>query len=567
MSHARVGGLPCYACQKPVVTVRDHREENHDVQDGLATLTLSGFVNPCGFRNLGEAFAACCSERADSIAFRCEDQALSYRQLDVSSASFAAFLRRELDLQQGDRLAIQLPNILAYPVVAWGALRAGVVIVNINPMYTIPELVYQLQDSGAKAIVVLGNDQSILCGAFAQTAVSTVISVMPTETMCADSLAALDKFMHCDLQTILARTDVPISHECSVDMDGLAALQYTGGTTGVSKGAMLSHGNLYAGYRLASESFPLPAGIHEIVIAPMPLYHVYGFTMNVVGLCLKGAESVLVTDPRDIANLVKVMRSHPFTGMAGINTLFIALLQHPEFEQIDFTHAVGIIAGGSALVPEVAQEWHQRTGSQLFEGYGLSETAATGTVNTRDNYRLGTVGKPIRETEFRVVDQAGRALPSGESGELQVRGPQVMQGYWRRPEETSKALDSDRWFSTGDVAVIDDDGFIRIVDRVKDMILVSGFNVFPAEVEAVLHQHPDVLECAVIGVPDARSGESVKAFVVSRSGTGSETDLRAFCALSLTPYKLPRHFQFVAELPKSAVGKILRRALRDQGDE
>jgi long-chain acyl-CoA synthetase len=295
----------------------------------------------------------------------------------------------------------------------------------------------------------------------------------------------------------------------------------------------------------------------------MPLYHIYGFTMNVVSTFCGGGQSVLIPDPRNIDELIKVMKQHPFTAMAGINTLFVSMMQHPEFDEIDFSQVKGVIAGGAALVEEIASEWFERTGSQIFEGYGLSETAATLTGNTHEERQLGTVGKPMISMEIKIVDGAGNTLAQDEEGELLVRGPQVMHGYWNRPDATAECLDDEGWFSTGDVAKIQPDGFIKICDRLKDMILVSGFNVYPNEIEGVVSTHPDIIECAVIGVPDEKSGEAVKLYVVSSNPALTEDDLKVFCREQLTAYKIPRYIEFSAELPKSNVGKILRRELRE----
>ena len=296
----------------------------------------------------------------------------------------------------------------------------------------------------------------------------------------------------------------------------------------------------------------------------MPLYHVYGFTMNIIGVFLSGGLSVLIPDPRDIDGLVKTMKQYRFTGLAGVNTLLSGLMRHPNFDQIDFSAVKGTIAGGAALVKEIADEWLERTGSQIFEGYGLSETAAALTCNNPTHYRLGTVGKPLIAMQVKVVDERGEVMPCGSEGELLVRGPQVLQGYWQRPEATAEVLDADGWFRTGDIAVLEEDGFVRIVDRLKDMILVSGFNVYPNEVEDVVYSHPDVIECAAVGVPDPKTAEAVKLYVVTTNPELTEVELRDFCRQQLTAYKVPKTVEFRLELPKSNVGKILRRELRDE---
>ncbi|MDP4987694.1 MAG: AMP-binding protein, partial [Porticoccaceae bacterium] len=346
----------------------------------------------------------------------------------------------------------------------------------------------------------------------------------------------------------------------TVALDDLAILQYTGGTTGPSKGAMLSHRNLLASAVQATSALEQDDE-DEIIIAPMPLYHIYGFTWNLVSNVLTGSRSVLIPNPRDITGLLTTMRGLRFTSFAGVNTLFAGLMAHPDFDSIDFSRLKGSIAGGAALVSSIADEWQRRTGSNIFEGYGLSETAASLSCNTPHNNQLGTVGKAFVGTELKVVDDQGRELATGQSGELLVRGPQVLSGYWNRPD--IDAIDSEGWFRTGDIAIMQADGYIKIVDRIKDMILVSGFNVYPNEVEDVLTSHPGVFECAAVAVPDERTGEAVKVFVVRCSSELTEEALRDFSRENLAAYKVPKHIVFVKDLPKSAVGKVLRRELRD----
>ncbi len=517
-------------------------------------------LNPAGYRSLVEAFLDSCDANADEVAIRCMGKPLSYRQLEQLSAAFASYLANEAGLEPGERIAIQLPNLPQYSIAAWGALRAGLVLVNTNPMYTHRELAHQLADSGATAMVVLEPLLAANAEIMAKSGVSRLISVHPLDLAEPRPAPELPLPGLVSFSQALAAGTAAGFEDRPAKMSDVAVLQYTGGTTGVAKGAILTQGNLFAASRVSSESFPveLEEGQREIVIAPMPFYHVYGFAINLIGMPIKGGTLVPVPDPRNIDTLIEIMKSEPFTGMTSVNTLLIALLRHPRFDEVDFSTVFGTIAGGAPLVREVAQEWERRTGTRVFEGYGLSETSATGTVNNIHHYQLGSIGRTARFTETRVD-----AAP-GEAGELLMRGPQVMQGYWNNPQGTAEAFDDKGWFRTGDIATIDEDGFVRIVDRKKDMVLVSGFNVYPTEVEAVIYGHPDVVECAVIGVPDETCGEAVRAFVVSRNPDASCEDIRAHCREELTGYKVPREVVFMDNLPKSAVGKVLRRELRNK---
>lgn len=527
-----------------------------------------GRLNPDGHASLVAAFLASCAENAGEVALKCMGHPMTYAQLEQASRAFAAFLAQETDLEPGDRIAIQLPNIMQYPVAAWGALRAGLVLVNTNPMYTRRELAHQLKDSGARAIVILDSLLAASAPVIEDLGLDPVISVNPVDLAQPQPAPEIDLPGLVPFSEALGRGARHPFEDSPMKMSDIAVLQYTGGTTGVAKGAILTQGNLYAASRVSTLSFPveLEEGQREVLIAPMPFYHVYGFAINLIGMPLKGGTLVLIPDPRNIDSLIQAMKSEPFTGMTSVNTLLIALMQHPEFDSIDFSTVFGTVAGGAPLVREVAQEWERRTGTRVFEGYGLSESAATGAVNNVDHYRLGSIGRCVMHTEMKVVGEGGERLGPGEPGELLIRGPQIMQGYWQDEEKTSAAFDREGWFRTGDIATIDEDGFVRIVDRKKDMVLVSGFNVFPTEVEGVLYGHPDVVECAVVGVPDEKSGEAVRAFVVSNNPDLGEEELRAYCREELTGYKVPREIVFLDELPKSAVGKILRRALREPGN-
>jgi long-chain acyl-CoA synthetase len=500
-------------------------------------------LNPEGYDSLVGMFDEACAQFPDRPAFTAIGQTLTFADIDRMSRDFAAYLLGPAGLVPGQRVAIQLPNLCQYPVAAWGILRAGLVLVNTNPLYTRRELLHQFTDAGVNALVCLADLLPTLEQVVPETGIERVIvtnvfdmiEAQPAPESALPGLITLP-------DALSLGADLPLP-DAGTGLNDIAMLQYTGGTTGVAKGAVLTHGNVLASSRQSGSIVEIDPDKPDIVIAPMPLYHIYGFTMNIVGTFCAGGHSILIPDPRDINGLIDTMKAWPFTAMAGVNTLFVGLMQHPEFDAIDFSHVKGVIAGGAALVEEIASEWKRRTGSDIYEGYGLSETASALTC--------------------KIVDKEGQTQPAGEEGELLVRGPQVMHGYWQRPEATDEALDAEGWFRTGDIAVMQEDGFIRICDRVKDMILVSGFNVYPNEIEGVVYTHPDVVECAAVGVPDEKSGEAVKLYVVASNPELDENGLRSFCREQLTAYKVPRFVEFRKELPKSNVGKILRRELRD----
>ncbi|MDG0972478.1 MAG: AMP-binding protein [Porticoccaceae bacterium] len=519
-------------------------------------------LNVEGYASLVDAFDQCCAEFAAKPAFHCLGQTLSYQDIEAYSRQFAAFLSGACGLQRGDRIAIQLPNLNQFPIVVWGALRIGLTVVNTNPMYTATEQLHQFNDSGAKALVVLSELLAVTEQVVPNTGIETVISTHAMDMLQAQPAPQSSLPNLVSLPDALA-LGVDLSMPAvSMSMDDLAVLQYTGGTTGPAKGAMLSHGNVFAGMRMSKLSFVVDSDEDDILIAPMPLYHVFGFTMNVVGGFVAGGLSVLVPDPRDADGLIALMRQFKFTAMASVNTLLQGLMMHPDFDQIDFSKVRGIIAGGTALVKEIADEWDERTGSEIFEGYGLSETTAVLTCNNPENRRLGTVGVAMVAQEIKLVDDAGARVEHDQRGEICVRGAQVMQGYWQRPEATAEAIDADGWFRTGDVGVMSADGFVSIVDRIKDMVLVSGFNVYPNEIEDVVYSHPDIIECAVVGMKDDKTGEAVKLFVVSTNPSLTEDTIKEYCRQYLTAYKVPKTVVFSDDLPKSPVGKILRRELR-----
>jgi len=508
------------------------------------------------------------------------DHEMTYQELDRQTRNFAAWLQSK-GLKKGDRIALMMPNILQYPVAIFGALKAGLVVVNTNPLYTQRELKHQLTDSGARAIIVVENFASVLEKIRGETGVEQVITTQigdllgfPKRLVVNFALKYVKKAVpEFKLPGSTPFTDVlkqgarlpfaPVSFE----LDDIAFLQYTGGTTGVAKGAMLTHKNLVANM-LQAKAWMLPAGVGqdtEIVITALPLYHIFALTANCLVFMAMGGINVLITNPRDMPAFIRELKKVPFTFIPGVNTLFNGMLNTPGFAELDFSTLKGALGGGMAVQRAVAEKWREVTGSPLVEAYGLTETSPAACINPMDIEGFnGYIGLPIPSTECAVMNDEGELLSQGEVGELVIRGPQVMKGYWQRPEETAKVMTEDGWLRTGDIALMTEGGFFKIVDRKKDMILVSGFNVFPNEIEDVIASHPKVLEVAVIGVPDEKSTEAVKVFVVKSDPSLTETELRDYCKDQLTGYKRPRHIEFRDELPKSNVGKILRRELRDE---
>jgi long-chain acyl-CoA synthetase len=527
------------------------------------------------YPSLVAVFEESCRKFSDRPAFHNLGTSLSYRDLDRYSLQFAGYLR-SLGLKRGDRVALMMPNLLQYPVALFGVLRAGLAVVNTNPLYTPRELRHQLTDSGARCIVVLENFAHVVEQVRNDTSVGHVVTTAVGDMVPLPKRAAVN-FVVRHVKKLVPPYALPGAvkwrdalaigaaqalEPVDVGPGDIAFLQYTGGTTGIAKGAVLTHRNLVANLlQVAAFWRKLIEPGQEVVITPLPLYHVFCMTCNCLVFMQHGAVNVLITNPRDIPAFIKELRRWPFTFITGVNTLYNALLSHPDFASLDFSHLKLGIAGGMALHPSVAEKWRAVTGQPLLEGYGLTESSPVVACNPYKDIRLGSVGIPLPSTEISIRDE-GRALPDGESGELCVRGPQVMREYWKRPEETAHALSPDGWLSTGDIATIDADGFIHIIDRKKDMIIVSGFKVFPNEIESVLAEHPAVLECGVIGVEDPKSGQAVKAFVVLRPGTSASVeDLLEHCRRNLTAYKIPRQVEFRESLPKTNVGKILRREL------
>ena len=515
----------------------------------------------------------------DKPAFSCMGKTLTFADLDRLSADFAAWLQHETNLVPGDRIAIQLPNVLQFPVAVFGALRAGLVVVNTNPLYTEREMANQFKDSNAKAILILANMADKLEKVLDKTDIKHVLVTqladlhdVPKRWLINAVVKHVKKMVPAySLPSAIGFRDAlkkgaSLTHtEVKRSPDDLAALQYTGGTTGMPKGSMLTHRNLIANMLQAREAIgPHLNDGEELIIAPLPVYHIYTFTVNCLFLMETGNHSLLITNPRDLDSFVKELKGLPFTAFIGLNTLFNALCNRDDFKQLDFSKLKLTISGGMALTKAAAQRWEQTTGCPIAEGYGLTETSPIVSFNPTDAIQLGTIGKPVAGTSVKVVDADGNDVALGEPGELCVQGPQVMKGYWQREDETRVSIDEDGWFHTGDIAVLQDDGYIRIVDRKKDMILVSGFNVYPNEIEDVVAAHPDVLESAAVGVPDENAGEAIKLFVVSKNSQLDEKTLRDWCKKELTGYKVPKIIEFRDELPKTNVGKVLRRQLRDE---
>ncbi|MBV2167342.1 MAG: AMP-binding protein [Bdellovibrio sp.] len=503
---------------------------------------------------------------------------LTFSELDRKVDIFASFLQNELKLKKGDRIAIQMPNLLQFPIVAFAALRCGLTIVNTNPLYTAKEMQHQFKDSGAKAIVILANYAHLLEQILKDTDIESIViteiaDLFPTpKRLLVNSVVKYIKKMvpayHLPqaytFRQALELGAMKPSQKISTTLEDIAFLQYTGGTTGVAKGAMLLHRNVLANVlQIRDWMTPKLREGEEIAIAALPLYHIFALTLNCLGLLRYGAENVLITNPRDIPGFIKELKKTPFSVMAGVNTLFNALMNNPEFMTIDFSKVKVSVAGAMTLQKSVAEKWMELTKSVIVEGYGLTEASPVVCCNPIDGTdKVGTIGLPFPSTDIKLLNDDDQEVGLGEAGELCCKGPQVMAGYWKRDDETAKVL-KDGWLRTGDIAMFDESGFFKIVDRKKDMILVSGFNVYPNEVEEAIAGHPGVLEVAAIGVPDEHSGEIVKAVVVKKDPNLTAEDVIAFARKSLTNYKVPRLVEFRTELPKTNVGKILRRALRE----
>ncbi|MEJ0078431.1 MAG: long-chain fatty acid--CoA ligase [Alphaproteobacteria bacterium] len=540
-------------------------------------------IDPAKYTSLVALLEECFAKFRERRAFVCMDKSISYGELDEMSRDFAAYLQNT-GLKFGDRVAVMMPNILQYPVATAGILRAGMAVVNVNPLYTPRELEHQLNDSGAEAVVILENFATTLEKVLKNTRVKHVILANMGDLLGFPKSAIVNLVVR-KVKKMVPAYSLPRAVQFKAALgagkgkplstrkiapDDVAFLQYTGGTTGVSKGATLLHRNIVANV-LQNDAWLQPALSKEpkvdqiLIVTALPLYHIFALTACFLLAMRAGGMCLLIPNPRDIPNLVKELQKYKPNMFPAVNTLYNALLNHPDFGKIDFSQLKASNGGGMAVQRAVADRWVKATGCPIAEGYGLSETSPTLTCNTADSEAFsGTIGLPVPSTEISIRDDAGNELPLGQAGEICARGPQVMAGYWQRPEETAQVMTKDGFFRTGDIGVMDDKGMVKIVDRKKDMVLVSGFNVYPNEVEDVIAMHPGVLECAVIGVPDAASGEAVKAFVVKRDPALTEEELKQFLAERLTNYKRPKFFEFRDELPKTPVGKILRRALRDE---
>ncbi len=538
-------------------------------------------IDPNKYQSIRDLFEESAASFGERPAYHCMGKEITFADLDRMSQAFGAWLQSQ-GLQKGDRVALMMPNVLQYPVALFGVLRAGLVVVNVNPLYTPRELEHQLQDSGAKAIVILENFAHTLEQVIGRTPVKQVV-VAAMGDLLGGVKGAMVNFVVRNLKKMVPAFEFDHAlrfnevlragsrmtlERIEIKPEDIAFLQYTGGTTGVSKGAMLLNRNITANLMQVDAWLdPFLTEYdrkHYIIITALPLYHIFSLTVNCLMMLKIGGKNVLIVNPRDIAGFVKELAKHKYTTITGVNTLFNGLMHHPDFDKLDFSALRISNGGGMAVQQAVAEKWKKITGVTLTEGYGLTETSPVVTTNPPDLKEFnGSIGLPVPSTEVSIRDDAGNEVPLGQAGEICIRGPQVMAGYWQRPEETAKVMTADGFFRSGDVGIMDEKGHTRIVDRKKDMILVSGFNVYPNEIEGVVMMLPGVLECAAVGVPDEYSSEAVKLFVVRKDPDLSEKEVRAHCHQNLTGYKCPKYVEFRSDLPKTNVGKILRRALRD----
>lgn len=535
-------------------------------------------IDPALYPSVPDFFEECFAKHGDAPAFENMGKRISFNELDQLSAQFAAFLQTHAKVKPGDRIAIQMPNLLQYTVVMFGALRAGLIVVNTNPLYTPREMKHQYSDSGASVVVILANFAHNLEEIITDTSIKTIV-ITEIGDMLGGLKGAVVNWVVKNIKKMVPGYHLPSAisfkqammlgekasyFRPSIESGEVAFLQYTGGTTGVSKGAMLTHRNIIANMEQICSwmAGDLKEG-SEVVITALPLYHIFALVVNCMAMLKIGALNVLITNPRDMPAFIKDMSKHRFSVITGVNTLFNALLNQDKFRKLDFKALKIAVGGGMAVQKSVAIEWEQVTGVPLSEGYGLTEASPVVTCNPIGGEKLGSIGVPLPSTDVGIFDEDGNELPVGEIGELYAKGPQVMAGYWQRPAETEKVMHQD-WLKTGDMAVEAEDGFFSIVDRKKDMILVSGFNVYPNEIEDVVASHPKVLEVAAVGIPNEKSNEVVKLFIVKKDASLTETEVQEFCRENLTAYKCPKQIEFRSELPKTNVGKILRRKLKEE---
>jgi long-chain acyl-CoA synthetase len=539
--------------------------------------TVEATVNQ--YRSTLDVFEETVGRFPTKPAFTCMGKTLTFSELNRKAESFAAFLQNELKLKKGDRIAIQMPNVLQYPIALFGAIKAGLVIVNTNPLYTDREMKHQFNDAGCTAVVILANFAHNLQKVLHETKIQHVIVTelgdllgfpksLVVNTVVKHVKKMVPDFSLPDAISFNDALERGAKLTCSrvpMDLDEVAFLQYTGGTTGVTKGAMLTHRNVVSNMeQIRYWMLPKLKEGEEVVVCALPLYHIFAFTVNALAIAKYGGHNILITNPRDIPAFVKELKKHPITVFTGVNTLYNALLNNAEFKKLDFSTYKIAVAGAMALQKAVAIRWKEVTGCTIVEGYGLTETSPVASCNPIDGTdRTGTIGLPLPSTLMKMIDDDGKDVALGETGEICIKGPQVMKGYWQRPDETALVMTADGWFKSGDIGFMDADGFSKIVDRKKDMILVSGFNVYPNEVEDVVATHPGVLEVAAIGIADEKSGEVVKVFVVKKDPSLTAEQVIEHCRTGLAGYKVPKAVEFRTELPKTNVGKILRRALRE----
>jgi long-chain acyl-CoA synthetase len=540
-------------------------------------------INVAQYKSLVELIEESFKKYRDASAYKFMGKSISFGQVDDLSRAFAAYLQ-SLGLERGDRVAIMMPNVPQYPVAVAGVLRAGLVVVNVNPLYTPRELEHQLKDSGSKVIVIVENFASVLQQVYAAVPTKKVITTALGD-MLGFPKSLIVNYVVRNVKKMVPAWDLPgavtfmdaISQGRSkpyrapqVGPDDIAVLQYTGGTTGVSKGAVLLHKNLVANLLQAEAWYQpalkkIPTGEQVVTICALPLYHIFGFNTNMMLSMRMGGCNILIPNPRDLPTMLKELSQYKFHSFPAVNTLFNAIAHHADFGKVDWSNLKISVGGGMAVQQATAKLWLEKTGCPIVEGYGLSETSPSATCNPVDSTSYsGNIGMPMPNTEIKLLDDDGNEVPMGTPGEIAIRGPQVMAGYWQRPDETAKVMTADGFFRTGDIGTVDERGYFKIVDRKKDMILVSGFNVYPNEVEDVVTQMDGVLECAAVGVSDAKAGEAVKLVIVKSNPAVTEADVRAYCEANLTGYKRPKVVEFRTELPKTPVGKILRRELRDK---